>query len=289
MGTRGIFGFIYKGRRYIVYNHFDSYPSGLGLWLLIEIISQALPSCDFSSWIEKLEKIHVIREEEEEFANLPEAEQQDILSKYGREDVGFPGQCDWYQALRDCQGSFVRVLDSGYLLPYGSPDKPMEDLKQSWIEYSYILNLDTNQFESYATFSQKRGVLDVAHLADRLDLASPATAQRLAELARDFVELNNKNIRLEYRKQDKETKLFELQRKESDKYYLSYFFAKMKLENDYHQVYSFMKELDLARKNLDNIVKEWNEVNDELGRVREEIFEIAPKLKKTRKLLGLKD
>jgi len=60
MGTRGIFGFIYKGKRYIVYNHFDSYPSGLGLWLLIEIISLALPSCDFSSWIEKLEKIHNI-------------------------------------------------------------------------------------------------------------------------------------------------------------------------------------------------------------------------------------
>jgi len=289
MGTRGIFGFIYKGRRYIVYNHFDSYPSGLGLWLLIEIISLALPSCDFSSWIEKLEKIHVIREEEEEFANLPEAERRDILSKYGREDVGFPGQCDWYQALRDCQGSFVRVLDSGYLLPYGSPDKPMEDLKQSWIEYSYILNLDTNQFESYDTFSQKRGVLDVAHLADRLDLASPATAQRLAELARDFVELNNKNIRLEYRKQETSTQLFELLGKRSNEDYLGFLLEKMKLENDFHQVYSSMKEFNLVRENLDNIVKEWKEVNDELGRVQDEIFVIAPKLKKTRKLLGLKN
>jgi len=262
MGTRGIFGFIYKGKRYIVYNHFDSYPSGLGLWLLIEIISQALPSCDFSSWIEKLEKIHIIREEEEEFANLPEAEQQDILDKYGREDVGIVGQHDWYQALRDCQGSFVRVLDSGYLLLHCSPDKPLEYLKESWIEYGYILNFDTNQLESYAAFSQKQGVLDVTHLADQLAITSPATIQRLAELARDFVQLNNKNIRLKYRKHDAETKLFESQRKDKK---------------------------NLLQENLDNIVKEWKELNDDLGRVYEEIFELAPKLKEMRKLLFLEE
>jgi len=30
MGTRGILGFITKGVRKGIYNHFDSYPSGLG-------------------------------------------------------------------------------------------------------------------------------------------------------------------------------------------------------------------------------------------------------------------
>lgn len=30
MGTRGLLGFIISGRRHASYNHFDSYPSGLG-------------------------------------------------------------------------------------------------------------------------------------------------------------------------------------------------------------------------------------------------------------------
>jgi len=30
MGTRGLLGFIIAGRRRASYNHFDSYPSGLG-------------------------------------------------------------------------------------------------------------------------------------------------------------------------------------------------------------------------------------------------------------------
>jgi len=36
MGTRGLFGFR-RGRYYVVYNHFDSYPSGLGFQLWKEI------------------------------------------------------------------------------------------------------------------------------------------------------------------------------------------------------------------------------------------------------------
>jgi hypothetical protein len=30
MGTRGFLGFVLQDKEYITYNHFDSYPSGLG-------------------------------------------------------------------------------------------------------------------------------------------------------------------------------------------------------------------------------------------------------------------
>ena len=30
MGTRGAYGFHYNGQDYITYNHYDSYPTGLG-------------------------------------------------------------------------------------------------------------------------------------------------------------------------------------------------------------------------------------------------------------------
>lgn len=38
MGTRGLFGFYYKGKYYLCYNHFDSYFSYLGKNLIREII-----------------------------------------------------------------------------------------------------------------------------------------------------------------------------------------------------------------------------------------------------------
>jgi len=37
MGTRGHFGFRYKKKYYMIYNHFDSYFEGLGKDLLEEI------------------------------------------------------------------------------------------------------------------------------------------------------------------------------------------------------------------------------------------------------------
>jgi hypothetical protein len=39
MGTRGLIGFVIKGRRRATYNHFDSYPEGLGFDVLRFILS----------------------------------------------------------------------------------------------------------------------------------------------------------------------------------------------------------------------------------------------------------
>jgi hypothetical protein len=30
MGTRGYYAFVFRGRFYVYYNHWDSYPAGLG-------------------------------------------------------------------------------------------------------------------------------------------------------------------------------------------------------------------------------------------------------------------
>lgn len=37
MGTSGLFGFVYNGKYYVVYNHYDSYPDGLGQDIINEI------------------------------------------------------------------------------------------------------------------------------------------------------------------------------------------------------------------------------------------------------------
>ena len=42
MGTRGIWGFVYKGSGYYFYCHYDAYPAGLGITLINQIISMNL-------------------------------------------------------------------------------------------------------------------------------------------------------------------------------------------------------------------------------------------------------
>ena len=37
MGTRGLSGFYYKGKYYVMYNQLDSYPDGLGSIIITEI------------------------------------------------------------------------------------------------------------------------------------------------------------------------------------------------------------------------------------------------------------
>lgn len=122
MGTRGLLGFYFKGKFYVVYNHFDSYPSGLGVALLRELIA-AVDANRLDEWASKLESLRIVSETEET----------------SEEDVG------WYEKLHDCQGSFERVLASGYLLnaldTQGEPQ---------WQEFAYIVNFDNQTFEFYA-------------------------------------------------------------------------------------------------------------------------------------------
>ena len=61
MGTRGLFGFVYKGRHYVIYNHLDSYPSGLGMKLIKETI-KAFKKDRFLSWKKLLSQIKIVEE-----------------------------------------------------------------------------------------------------------------------------------------------------------------------------------------------------------------------------------
>jgi hypothetical protein len=53
MGTRGLLGFIIKGVRKGTYNHYDSYPIGLGLNIMKWI--QSLSDAEIAKMVEQVE------------------------------------------------------------------------------------------------------------------------------------------------------------------------------------------------------------------------------------------
>jgi hypothetical protein len=55
MGTRGQIVYRHKGRYYVYYNHWDSYPNGLGLKLLDEI-PRNVSKEEFEEWVRKIRK-----------------------------------------------------------------------------------------------------------------------------------------------------------------------------------------------------------------------------------------
>lgn len=152
MGTRGLFGFYYKGKYYVVYNHWDSYPAGLGR-IIVTQLQKAIRSNQLEEWIRLLEQLKVV---DPQVPPTPEDIQK--LSPYTDLGVSTQSTSDWYCLLRGCQGSLDQVLRSGYLLnatdPEGTP---------SWEEYAYVVNLDTRKLD-FCVGSDLNESFDFEHL-----------------------------------------------------------------------------------------------------------------------------
>jgi len=140
MGTRGAYGFRVGGIDKVTYNHYDSYPSGLGRQI-VEFINRSS-----------------IGELEEAGANIvlvnesatPTMEQIMECGKYFDSGVSTGNIEDWYCLLRKMQGD---------LTPYKEGFKYMIDssgfLSNSlFCEWAYIINLDSQKLEVYKGFNK---------------------------------------------------------------------------------------------------------------------------------------
>lgn len=138
MGTRGLFGFFHKGKYYVVYNHWDSYPSGLGADIVKEL-KRAIDEGRLEEWLNLLIQIKLVSE------SIPPT-QEDIekLKNYLDLNVSHQSESDWYCLLRKCQGSIEKVLNSGYMVNHIN-----ENETPIWEEYAYIVNFDTNKLDFY--------------------------------------------------------------------------------------------------------------------------------------------
>lgn len=144
MGTRGYFGFIYKGKYYAVYNHWDSYYEGLGVLLLQEIL-EAMKDLSFYAWPYLLTQLKVVND-----SIPPTPEDIEKLKIYTNLTVSQQDTQDWYCLLRGCQGSFVKVLQSGYILNAVDSEggRPQDEA------YNYYIDFDTNRFYDCCPLNQ---------------------------------------------------------------------------------------------------------------------------------------
>jgi hypothetical protein len=143
MGNRGLFGFRYKGKYYLFYNHWDSYLTGLGADIISQI-KEAIDHNRLDEWKEKLLLLEIVNEDIE-----PTVEQIEKLKPFTDLTVNRRSTSDWYCLLGKCQGKLQANLDSGIYFDSGySESDLMGDL---FIEYSYVVNFDDNTLDCYCS------------------------------------------------------------------------------------------------------------------------------------------
>ena len=182
MGTHGLYGFIYKGKLYLMFCHYDGYLEGLGLNLLKEI-KYIMENNLLDVWIHQLENIKLVVDEDRVHGNYisdiqhrPRATDAEIasLKKFTMRSVisnePWTGETKWYYLLNGTQGSFMEVLGCGYLLAYvytginKTESLSGEILATSLIKeymnsldsnYMYILDLDHMKYHVYTIHKNK--------------------------------------------------------------------------------------------------------------------------------------
>lgn len=138
MGTRGLFGFCYKGKYYLAYNHWDSYPEGLGA-NVIQQLKHAIDNNLLNDWKNKIVELIEVDE------NVPPTEKDiENLKKYTNLGVSNQSTDDWYCLLRGTQGSIQSILDAGYIENYAIDNT---NKCNAGAEYTYTVNLDNNTLD----------------------------------------------------------------------------------------------------------------------------------------------
>lgn len=153
MGTRGAYGYLVDGQEKVAYNHFDSYPSGLGTEVLNYIRNHTVEEMR-----EVAKRITFITDEVP-----PTKEQIKRFKKFADLEVSSKDLSEWYCLLRESQGN-LESFHEGLDVMKDSKDFLADSL---FCEYAYIINLDTNELEVYKGFNQNKNAQGrYAHLQD---------------------------------------------------------------------------------------------------------------------------
>ncbi len=142
MGTRGAWGFIVNGKTKAAYNHWDSYPDGLG-----ETVLNFIGTNTIESLTEIANRIQLVDSD-----NKPSQELQDQYHKFFDGSVSNQTPDEWYCLLRNTQGEPSVYESAEVVHMIDSADFLKDDL---FCEHYYLINLDTGMldYSGYDTHS----------------------------------------------------------------------------------------------------------------------------------------
>jgi hypothetical protein len=130
-----------QDKEYITYNHFDSYPSGLGdtvlQWLRGEVENG---QAGLDSIRQRVAALTLLNEDDP-----PTQEDRTRLAEYA--DLSVSTGQDWYSLLRNTQGDPEAILSSGFMID--SHNFPLDSL---FCEWGYLVDLDRATFDVYRGF-----------------------------------------------------------------------------------------------------------------------------------------
>lgn len=141
MSTRGAWG-IKRGDKLIVqYNHFDSYPTGLGKQI-VEDLNEWYKDAP-EEWIKRLnEVLDEVEVIDEEKTPQPTEEQLQYIRDEG---INFDeNHKEWFPVLSGLQGRVLPYL-KGFKYFLNTGEDWLED--KLFCEWAYIFNLDNNTLE----------------------------------------------------------------------------------------------------------------------------------------------
>lgn len=148
MGTRGSAGIIIKDEVKLAYNHFDSYPSGLGVDILM-VISEINKENGWEQFKKNAEALKSIDVDE-----ITDTEMIQKYKKYSNTKVGSQKLSEPYCLFRNIQGAdWIYEVYRGNLNDYTLDNNFIRD--SLFCEYAYVINLDTMKLEFYCGFQHK--------------------------------------------------------------------------------------------------------------------------------------
>lgn len=148
MGTRGIYGIQKNNEQKLMYNHFDSYPEGLGMTVLHFISNHKIQNIELM-----FDNIIPVQP-----GQKPTQEQIDLFKEANvlNLSVSTRKEDDWYCLTRELQGNPEALLEltKKSKVPLEINNNFIND--SLFCEYGYVMNLDDGTLDYYIGF-QKDG------------------------------------------------------------------------------------------------------------------------------------
>lgn len=155
MGTRGLFGFRKNKQDKLCYNHYDSYPDGLGIEIMDYIKSHTNEKMN-----EVYDDIKLFNNDKpiKDFTKEEYEEYKHILKEFGIKE-NLKG-INNYDTLNDLISTSIKYGRLSFYDNKKSNERLMCDdndfIKDSlFCEWAYIINLDTNNLEIWKGFQTK--------------------------------------------------------------------------------------------------------------------------------------